>query len=182
MALHDTDALTIESATATENLPDPATVNGRTHDLTNTGTVAVAWSSVGVLPFTDASGANVATLTVLPGDTVRVQSQASKWKVIIPSGSVRRIFAAKLVSDASGNATFTFTPPFAVPPVVSVGLETTNTNATEARVTALTASSCTVNVRQSPGVVILGISVLQVPQPLVGATVHLEAIAAGQGV
>jgi hypothetical protein len=182
VSLHDTDALVIETTTATENLPDPATVNGRSHDLTNTGTVGVAWSSVGALPFTDASGTNVATITVLPGDTVRVQSQASKWKVIVPSGSVRRIFAGKAVSDAAGNVTFNFTPPFSSVPVVQTTLETTNTNATEARVTALSASSCTVNVRQSPGVVILGISVLQVPQPLVGATVDLNAVTPGQGV
>jgi hypothetical protein len=93
---------------------------------------------------------------------------------------VRRIFAGSGVSDASGNVTFTFTPPFAAVPVVSQAVQTTNANATEARVTALSAAGCTVNVRQSPGVVILGISVLQVPQPLAGATVHLHAMDAGQ--
>ncbi len=96
--------------------------------------------------------------------------------------TARRVFAGTGVTDGAGNAVFTFTPAFAAAPVVNASVETTNTNATEARITALSAGSCTVNVRQSPGVVILGISVLQVPQPLVGATVHLMATAAGQGV
>ena len=94
--------------------------------------------------------------------------------------AARRVFAASGVSDASGNVVFTFTPPFAAVPVVTQAVQTTNANATEARVTALSASGCTVNVRQSPGVVVLGISVLQVPQALVGATVHLHAVDAGQ--
>ncbi|WP_327385070.1 hypothetical protein [Streptomyces sp. NBC_01207] len=182
MSLHDTDALQIETATATENLPDPATVGGRTHDLTNTGTVAVAWSSVGALPFTDASGVNVATITVLPGDTVRVQSQASKWRVIVPSGSVRRIFSGSGVSDASGNVTFSFTPPFPVTPNATHAVQTAITDVTECRLTALSASSATFNVRRAPAVVILGISVLQVPVPAVGVTVHCNAITPGQGV
>ena len=94
--------------------------------------------------------------------------------------AARRVFAGAAVSDASGNAVFTFTPPFAVPPIVNQAVVTTNANATEARVVALSASSCTVNVRQSPGVVVLGLSVLQVPGPLAGATVHLHAVDAGQ--
>lgn len=97
-----------------------------------------------------------------------------------PPATPRRVFAGTAVTDASGNAVFTFSPAFASAPVVTTALQTTNTNATEGRVTAVTASSCTVNVRQSPGVVILGLSVLQVPQPLQGATVHLVATAAGQ--
>ncbi|MFC8466002.1 hypothetical protein [Streptomyces sp. NPDC057250] len=179
MSLHDTDALILEASTAAESLPDPTTVAGRTHDLTNTGTVSAVWSSVGATPFS-VDGVPAATLTVLAGRARRVQSDGTRW-VVAPTAA-RRVYAATAVSDASGNATFTFTPAFPAAPVVSVGLATTNTNATEARVTALSASSCTVNVRQSPGVVVLGISVLQVPQPLTGATVHLLAIEAGQGV
>lgn len=96
------------------------------------------------------------------------------------SGSLRRRFvAAKGATDGSGNITFNFVPPFATVPVVAHSLETTNTNATEARITALSASACTVQARQSPGVVVLGISVLQVPQPLTGATVHIVATEAG---
>lgn len=98
--------------------------------------------------------------------------------VVVPAA--RRVFAATGVSDATGNVVFTFTPPFSAIPVVTQAVQTTNNNATEARVTALSATGCTVNVRQSPGVVVLGISVLQVPQPLAGATVHLHAVDAGQ--
>jgi hypothetical protein len=179
MSLHDTDALIVEAATAAESLPDPTTVTGRTHDLCNTGTANAVWSSTGATPFS-VDGVPAATLTVLPGRARRVQSDGTRW-VVAPTAA-RRVFAATAVSDAAGNASFTFTPAFASVPVTSVGIATTNNNVTEARVTALTAAACTVNVRQSPGVVILGISVLQVPQPLVGATVHLIAIEAGQGV
>ncbi|KPI33266.1 hypothetical protein OV450_1354 [Actinobacteria bacterium OV450] len=179
MSLHDTDALIVEAATAAESLPDPTTVLGRTHDLTNTGTAAVTWSSVGATPFS-VDGTPTASLVIPAGRARRVQSDGTRW-VVAPTAA-RRVYAAKGVSNASGDVVFAFSPAFSVAPVVSVGLETSNTNATEARVTALSASSCTVNVRQSPGVVILGISVLQVPQPLVGATVHLIAVEAGQGV
>jgi hypothetical protein len=72
-----------------------------------------------------------------------------------------------------------FGTPFAALPVVSVGVQTTNTNATEARITALSTSSVTVNVRQSPGVTLLGIQLLSLPQPLAGATVHVQAVEPG---
>jgi hypothetical protein len=94
----------------------------------------------------------------------------------------RRVFAATGVSDGAGNVTFTFTPAFPAAPVVSVGLQTASTSATEARITALSASSCTVNVRGSAIVVVLGINVLGAPAPLAGATVHCLAVEAGQGV
>lgn len=91
----------------------------------------------------------------------------------------RRVFSATAVTAANGNAVFNFGTAFAANPIVSAAVETNNPNATEARVTALSTTSCTVNVRQAPGVVILGISVLQVPQPLAGAIVHLIAVEAG---
>lgn len=47
---------------------------------------------------------------------------------------------------------------------------------------ALTAASVTFNVRRAPAVITLGISVLQVPVPAVGVTVHCHAVPAGQGV
>src|SRR5688572_1728414 len=169
MPLHDTETLILETATVAESLPDPTTVNGRMHLLAHTPPSSVVWSSVGATPFT-VDGVADATLTVLRGTLRILQSDGVRW--VVQPTAARRVFAAKGVSDGAGNTVFTFTPPFASIPVVSVGLETTNTNATEARITALSTSSCTVNTRQSPGVVILGISVLQVPQPLAGATVH----------
>lgn len=178
MAAHSTDALIVETGSAAESLPDAATVTGRTHDLTNTSTAAVTWSTAGA-GFTE-NGASVTTITVAAGATKRVQAGATRWLVVPPAGT-RRIFSGKATSDASGNATYTFTPPFTTVPVVAQAVETATTNVTEARITALTTSSCTVNVRQSPAVVVLGISVLQVPQALAGATVHLTATEAGQG-
>lgn len=180
MALYDTDALAIEiGADLTPSLPDPTTVTGRTHDLTSTATANATWSSVGATPFL-VNGAAVASITVVPGATVRVHSDGTHWVAIRPD-STRRIFSGTAVSNASGDAVFTFTPAFPSVPVVAQAVQTATTNVTEARVTALTTTSCTINVRQSPAVVILGISVLQVPQPLSGATVHLHALEAGQG-
>jgi hypothetical protein len=170
---------TVKATTAAPVLPDPATVGGKTLELVNgTGSAAV-WGAGGGTPFL-VDGVAVASLTVATGASVRVNSDGAHWVALRPYGT-RRLFAAKGTSDGSGNVTFTFTPPFPTVPVVSPAIETTNTNVTEARITALSASSCTVNVRQSPGVVVLGISVLQVPQPLNGATVHLTATEAGQG-
>jgi hypothetical protein len=181
MVLHNTDSLVVETATATESLPDPATVPGRTHIVTNTALVAATWSSSGAggTPFT-VDGLNVATLSVPAGRLRQLQSDGTRW-IVAPTAS-RRVFSSSGVSDASGNVTFTFTPAFSVVPNVVQGVQTAVTDVTEARITALTTSSCTVNVRRAPSVVILGISVLQVPQPLVGATVHLHAIEPGQGV
>lgn len=179
MTTYDSDGLVLESSGTANVLPDPTTVPQRTHILVNTGSATAVWSSTGATPFT-VDGVNVATLSVPAGFLRVVQSNGTRW-VAAPTAS-RRVFAASGVSDGSGNVVFTFTPAFATIPKVTQSIETANTNVTEGRVTALTVSSCTVNVRQSPAVVILGISVLQVPQPLVGATVHLHAIEAGQGV
>lgn len=180
MALHDTESLIIETATAAESLPDPALVSGRTHLLINTHTASVAWASVGATPFTDATGANVVTLPVAPGQSAQVQSDGTRWVVKAPAGSGRRIFGGTGVTDASGNVTFTFTPPFAVAPVVTNAVQTALTDATECRITALSASSVTFNARRAPSVVLLGISVLQVPVPAAGVTVHCHAYAPGQ--
>ena len=174
MTLYDTTAYYVLASDATPSLPDPTTVNGRTHALINIGAAPAVWSSTGATPFTQ-FGVPMATVTVPRASVLLLYSDGVHW-VVTRIATDRRVYSAKAVTDGSGNATFTFSPPFAAAPVVSQALETSNTNATEARVTALSASSCTSQARQSPGVVILGISVLQVPQPLVGATVHLIAV------
>lgn len=97
-----------------------------------------------------------------------------------PPTPARRLFAGTGTTDASGNVTFTFTPAFAAAPVVTHALQTALSDATECRITALSASSVTLNARRAPAVVVLGLSVLQVPQPLAGAVVHVHAAAAGQ--
>lgn len=179
MVFYDTNALIITAAAAANSIPDPTTVPQRTHDLTNVSGANQTWTSSGPAnPFT-VDGSPAASLVIPPGRTRRLQSNGSTW-VVAPTSN-RRIFAGSGVSNASGDVVFTFSPAFSAVPDVAQGVQTSNTNATEARITALSASSCTVNVRQSPGVVILGISVLQVPQPLVGATVHIVAVEPGQG-
>lgn len=100
-----------------------------------------------------------------------------------PPGAFRRVYAGTAVTDANGDAVFSFAPSFgAVPVAVAQVGPSADTALTEARITALTASSCTVNVRRAPAVTLLGIQILAVPQPAVGATVQLIATAAGQGV
>lgn len=163
--------------TATASLPDPATVDGRTHDLNQGDGVACVWSASGTNPFL-LDGAAVATITVPRGATTRVHSTGGKWQVIRPSGT-RRIVSAKGATDGSGNVSFSFVPPFPTVPVVTHAVETSVADATEARISALSASSVTFNARRSPAVTILGISVLSASQPLVGATVHMTATEAG---
>jgi hypothetical protein len=178
MALHDSDSLTIETGEASPTLPDPVAVSGRTHDLTNTSASAAVWGSVGATPF-QVDGAAVATLTVPRGASVRVQSDGVRWVVIRPAFAGRRLVAAKGVTDGAGQVTFAFTPPFATVPVVTNAVETGTADATECRVTALSASSVTFTARRSPAVTVLGISVLSASVPLVGATVHATALEAG---
>lgn len=179
MTLYDTTNYMIKTPDTSPSLPDPTTVSGRHHLLINSNGASVTWTSSGSpTPFLF-NGVAVASISISRGDIRLLYSDGVQWVVVV-SQAGRRIFSNTAVTDASGNATFTFTPAFAAQPVVTAALQTTNANATEVRVTSLSASSCTVNVRQSPGVVILGISVLQVPQPLAGATVHLHAVAAGQ--
>lgn len=127
----------------------------------------------------------------VPADTTNVMIDASlpASPVILQlgdgttrnlGGAARRVYSATGVTDAAGNVTFTHNAPaFAAAPVCGVSVQTTNTNATEARITANSTTATTVNVRQAPGIVILGISVLQVPQPLAGATVHIIAVEPG---
>ncbi|QBZ73507.1 hypothetical protein SEA_MISCHIEF19_22 [Streptomyces phage Mischief19] len=179
MTLHDTDALIIETdpADLTPTLPDPTTVSGRTHDLSSNAPSAAVWGSTGATPFS-VDGAAVATLTVPRGTSLRVQSDGTRWVLLRPFGA-RRFVAAKGATDASGNVTFNFTPPFATVPVVVNAVETATTDGTETRITAISASSVTFNARRSPAVTVLGISVLSAPQPAVGFIVHAVAVEAG---
>ncbi|MFF4292091.1 hypothetical protein ACFY0N_00370 [Streptomyces vinaceus] len=173
--------MVIETAEASPSLPDPTTVSFRTHRLTNTGSAAAVWSSVGATPFTDSSGTAVATISVPAGSYTTVQSDGTRW-VVKPDSVSRRVFSASGVTDASGNVSFTFAPAFAAPPKVTHSVETAITDVTECRVSSVSASSVTFNVRRAPSVVILGLSVLQVPVPAAGVTVHCHAVGAGQGV
>lgn len=179
MVLRDTDSLVLETATATESLPDPATVSVRTHDLTNTGSVTAVWGSTGATPF-QVDGVNVATLSVPRGGTARVQSDGTHWVLIRPVGS-RPGYAATATSDASGNATFSFAAGlFPAAPVVTAAIQfAAGSNPIDYRIVSISSTSCTINVRQSPTLVVLSLSVLGVAAPLAGVTVHLHATPSG---
>lgn len=177
MPLHDATSYVIEAFTAAESLPDPATLNGRTHLLVNSATVTVVWSSTGATPFMQ-GGVNVASISLTRGQAVQVQSDGTHW--VVKSSGMRPLYANTAVSDVSGNATFAIPAGlFAVAPVVTHAVETAITDVTECRVASRTATSVVLNVRRSPAVVILGISVLQVPIPASGVTVHMTATPAG---
>lgn len=177
MALHDTSALILDSSDAAPTLPDPVAVSSRTHLLVNPTASTVVWGSTGATPFTE-YGANVATVSVARGSSKWVQSNGTRWAVTDVPAS-RRIYAQTGTTNASGDAVFTFTPPFPSVPVAGHAVQTALTDVVEGRITALSTTGMTVNVRRSPSVTILGISVLQSPQPAVGVTVHVAATEAG---
>jgi hypothetical protein len=181
MTLRSSDTLILEtSGDLTPSLPDPTTVPGRTHDLTNTATSNAVWSSTGATPFL-VDGVSAATLTVLAGRARRVHSNGSQW-VVAPTAA-RRVFAGSGVTNASGVVVFNFSPAFPVVPVAVAQVGPSGDTALiEARITALSASSCSVNVRRAPGVTLLGLQILEVPQNAPGVTVQLVAVEPGQGV
>lgn len=97
-----------------------------------------------------------------------------------PPGPGLKSVRATGVTDASGNISFNLTgAAFPAAPVVTHAVQTALTDLVECRITALSATNVTFNVRRSPAVVILGISVLQVPQAASGVTVHMHAIETG---
>lgn len=179
MALHSTDGLVIEVASATGTLPDPVGLNGRTHDLSNTHTAAAVWGSTGALPFS-VDGVGVATLSVPRGGSARVQSDGTRWVLIRDIGT-RPSFAGTAVTNASGDAVFAFPAGlFPAAPVAVATLQAADSqNPIDFRITALTATSCTVRCRQSPIVVVLSLSVVGASAPIAGVTVHLVATPAG---
>lgn len=64
-----------------------------------------------------------------------------------PSGISKRIVTLQGTTDASGNVSFTFSPAFSATPHISAMLVTTNTRQ-YARITAASASGCTINAYQ----------------------------------
>ncbi|MFF4391441.1 hypothetical protein ACFY0G_32330 [Streptomyces sp. NPDC001552] len=180
MSLHDTEGYTIEAATATESLPDPTTVGGRTHLLVNTGTVTAVWSAPGATPFQQ-GGVNVATISLTRGQAIQVQSDGTRW--VAKSSGMRALSAGTAVTDASGNATFAFPAGlFAAAPIVTATPQAASSNSPiDVRVTAISATSCTINVRQAAviNVALIGLSVLVGTTVAPGITVHLIATPAG---
>lgn len=180
MSLYDSSSLVLTGdGDALPTLPDPATVSGRTHDLTNTTVSAAVWGSTGATPFL-VDAAPVATLTVPRGGRARVQSDGTRW-VLIRDAGAKASFAGTAVTDAGGNAVFTFPAGlFPAAPVVEASVQATaGANPIDYRVTAVSATGATVHVRQSPTLVVLSLSVLGVSAPLAGVTVHLAATLPG---
>lgn len=90
-----------------------------------------------------------------------------------PAGIAGKSVRLTAVTNASGNAVFDLTPAgFSTSPAAALALQTGSANSVETKVTALTATSCTVNVRSAPIVTVVAVSVLGAPSPLAGATVH----------
>lgn len=180
MTLHDTDAYVAEAASATESLPDPTTVNGRTHLLVNTGTVTAVWSSVGATPFLQ-GGVAVASVSLLRGQALQLQSDGTRW--IVKSSGMRAFYANTGVTDAGGNVTFAFPAGlFAAAPVIDVAFQgAASASPVDYRITALSATSVTVNVRQSLATVValIGLTILAASVNLAGATIHVIATPAG---
>lgn len=94
MTLHNTTSLILETVANAQSLPDPTTVNGRTHVLVNTGTATATWSSTGATPFTE-NAVNVATITVAAGQFKMLHSNGTRWAVspvasdtVIPAATV----------------------------------------------------------------------------------------------
>lgn len=94
---------------------------------------------------------------------------------------VRPHFAGTAVTNGSGDAVFTFPAGlFPAAPTVALAIQAADSqNPIDYRVTALSATSCTVRCRQSPIVVVLSLSVVGASAPIAGVTVHLLATPAG---
>ena len=175
----NTPSLIISTQDLAGTLPDPATVNARTHFVVSSDSGPLVLSATGpALPFL-IGGVLAASVTIPRGQMRVLHSNGVTWAV--EGGATRRVVALKGVTNASGVVTLAFTPPFATVPVVTNAVETAVTDGTECRITALTASSVTFQARRSPAVTVLGISVLSAPQAAVGFTVHAIAAETGQG-
>lgn len=102
------------------------------------------------------------------------------WSSYVGSTASRPFYASSGVTDGSGNVTFTFTTAFATTPKVSHSVETAIADVVECRISAISTTAVTFNVRRSPSVTILGFSVLETPVAASGVTVHVHATVAGQ--
>jgi hypothetical protein len=179
VALVDTESLIVEQAVAF-SLPDPTLVAGRTHDLKNAAAGNIVVSSTGATPFST-GGVTTATITMTPGQSIRYQSDGIRWTAKSSGG--RTFFAANGVTDGAGNVVFNFPAGlFAVAPVVGVAFQgAASASPVDYRITAVSAASVTINVRQSLATVValIGLTILAASVPLAGATIHLIATPSG---
>lgn len=93
-------------------------------------------------------------------------------------GATPQMFSATGITNASGNVTFTFSPAFAATPVVQLAYQGVAANSpVDMRITSLSPSAVTVNVRRSGATVValLGLTLLGASVPLAGALIHCFA-------
>lgn len=178
MTIYTTEAEFIRSAVAFA-LPDPTLVASREHTLINQANGPIVVSSIGATPFST-GGVNTATITLTAGQSIRYQSDGVRWTARSGSGT-RPFFAGTAVTDAAGNAVFTFPAGlFPAAPVIDTEIQfPASANPIDHRITALTATSCTINCKQSPTLIILSLSVLGIAANIPGVTVHLIATPPG---
>lgn len=82
-------------------------------------------------------------------------------------------------TDADGNATWVFPNAYPAVPRVTFAVGPSGDVAlVEARITAISATQVTVNVRRSPSVVVLGIALLSFPSNAPGVPVQFIAVPA----
>ncbi|WP_030925385.1 hypothetical protein [Streptosporangium amethystogenes] len=87
----------------------------------------------------------------------------------------RRVERSKGVTNGSGDVTFVWSPPFAVPPIVALSVEA-GAGFRSTRIASNSAASTVGHVDVSAGVTLLGIGVLAVGAAAAGVTVHAVAI------
>lgn len=81
---------------------------------------------------------------------------------------------ARAVTNSSGDATITWSPPFGAPPIITATVEA-GSGFRSLRVAANSATSTTIHVDVSTGVTLLGIGVLALGAAASGVTVHVTA-------
>ncbi|WP_250302089.1 collagen-like protein [Streptomyces sp. A 4/2] len=91
-----------------------------------------------------------------------------------PASTGPRVERRTAVTNAAGDVTLTWSPPFGAAPVVTLAVQG-GTGFRSAYVAANTASGTVVHVDQSTGVTLLGIGVLAVGGVAAGVTVHVHA-------
>jgi len=164
-------------------LPDPAAaeMNGRIYSLSNTAGGAVTITSTGATPFDEGAGP-VVSISLAAGQEKIFRSDGVRWILIQASPFGRRVYAASGTTNASGDVTFNFGTPFTATPKVTLAFQgAASQSPVDYRITALSTTSCTVNVRQSLATVIalLGLTLLAASAPLSGATIHIIAVEGG---
>lgn len=120
----------------------------------------------------------VAPAAAVAGAQALVRDPATGDVQVQAAGASKR-FAGTAVTDAAGNAVFNMAAAaFAAAPIVAATVQAAAGNQFfDIRVTALTAASCTVNLKATTAVnvALLGLTILATPAAVAGVTIHLVA-------